>query len=180
MTVQGFILPHILQVVSQFEPFFFRIPTGPLAVRGICPYAFGVVQHRKFFTHGFYWASRAVVLCFFSSEQGIFFETLERPLFGEENIGRHSYARCARLPPELVGHNHNVSLYLPLCKPVVRVATTFFRVPNLNRFARVKRELRFARKGCLRPVFYFWYTQPRIPPTTSDETMPATHQMTFC
>lgn len=35
-------------------------------------------------------------------------------------------------------------------------------------------------KGCPKKVSYFWNTHPRIPPTTSEETIPPTHQMTFC
>ena len=126
MTVQGLVSPQVLQVVSQFEPFFLWIPTGPLTVRGIRPYAFGVVQHRKFLAYHLHGASFAVVARFSSSEKRVFRKTLERPLFGKENVRGNTFARCACLPPELARHVLTVSLCVPLCPPCGACHDWFF------------------------------------------------------
>jgi len=180
MSVKGLVLPQILNVISHFEPFFPWIPTASLYVRRIRPYAFHVVQHRELLAYCFHWACCAVIVRFLPSKKCVLFETLKSTLFREEYVRWNTFARCAPLPPELVGHKYNLIPFLPCVHPVGRVATTFFRSPALPGFARHKPHLRVVYKGCLAAPFYFWNSQPRTPPARSEETNPATHQTTFC
>lgn len=115
MSIKGLVLPQILKFVPQLEPFFFRIPPRPLAIGGICPYAFHVVQHGKFSAYRYYWASLAVVARFSVREKRVLLKTLERPLFRKENVRGNTFARCADLPPELARHVLKISLYVTLC-----------------------------------------------------------------
>lgn len=109
MTVERFIPPYLLLVISQLEPFFLRIPFPPLTVIGIPPYAFAIVQNSELTAYCFDRAFRAVVFAIFPNEKRVLFKPFLEHFLWEEQVGRDTFARCNRLPLELVGHKLNVS-----------------------------------------------------------------------
>jgi hypothetical protein len=108
MSVERRVTPYLLKVISQLEPFFFFITSRALASRRVTPYAFRIVQYGKFFAYSFHRALGAVILRLFPAKERVFFETLPFHFLGKKQVGGDSFARCARLPPELAGHMFNI------------------------------------------------------------------------